>query len=137
MKRESLPGNSVLTSIKKPPAEKKTAIFAAAAYSGPLPDASQFQAYEMTLPGAADRIIKMAEKESEHRHKKEDKALNGMIWNERLGMLCAFILSLLLIVGGFYVVLKGNTVGGTILTGMPIAVIAIAFIRGRKNSVHI
>ncbi len=76
----------------------------------------------------------MAEKESEHRHRKEIKALNGMIWNERLGMLCAFILSAAMIAGGFYVVLKGNTIGGTILTGTPIAVIAIAFIRGRKSS---
>jgi uncharacterized membrane protein len=128
-----LSNNSIQQSRKNQPPEKKTAILAAA-YSGPLPDASQFQAYEITLPGAADRIIRMAEKESEHRHRKEIKALNGMIWNERLGMLCAFILSAAMIAGGFYVVLKGNTIGGTILTGTPIAVIAIAFIRGRKSS---
>ncbi|MDR1100263.1 MAG: DUF2335 domain-containing protein [Treponema sp.] len=37
-------------------------------YSGPLPTSREFQGYEQVLPGAADRILAIAEKESEHRH---------------------------------------------------------------------
>ncbi|MBN6850391.1 DUF2335 domain-containing protein [Staphylococcus saprophyticus] len=35
--------------------------------SGPLPEAQEFKDYEKALPGAGDRILKMAEKEQENR----------------------------------------------------------------------
>lgn len=41
-------------------------------YSGPLPRPSDLQAYEDTLPGVADRIVSMAEREQVHRHEAED-----------------------------------------------------------------
>ena len=34
--------------------------------SGPLPEAQEFNDYEKALPGAGDRILKMAEKEQEN-----------------------------------------------------------------------
>lgn len=34
-------------------------------YSGPLPDAESFRKYEQVLPGAADRILTMSEKEQD------------------------------------------------------------------------
>lgn len=55
-------------------AAKATAVVHAE-YSGPLPQASEFKKYEDTLPGAANRILKMAEKsldaeiEDERRHR--------------------------------------------------------------------
>ena len=36
-------------------------------YAGPLPPASEFKKYEETLPGTADRIRSMSEKEQEER----------------------------------------------------------------------
>ena len=36
-------------------------------YAGPLPPASEFKKYEEALPGAADRILSMSEKEQEER----------------------------------------------------------------------
>lgn len=39
-----------------------SAVVMSAGYSGPLPPASEFKRYDEVLPGAADRIIKMAEK---------------------------------------------------------------------------
>jgi len=44
----------------------------ALSFSGPLPPANQFAEYEHTLPGAADRILALAEKEMEHRHQNEE-----------------------------------------------------------------
>ncbi len=43
--------------------ESRTQAFS---YSGPLPPASEFAKYENTLPGAADRILKLAETGSAH-----------------------------------------------------------------------
>ncbi len=41
-------------------------------YAGPLPPASELNAYEQILPGAAERILAMTEKEQSHRHQSED-----------------------------------------------------------------
>ena len=42
-------------------------------YSGPIPEPDTFRRYEEVLPGAADRILIMAEKEQNSRHKINDK----------------------------------------------------------------
>lgn len=49
-------------------------------YSAPIPPAQQFEHYEEVLPGSADRILTMAEKEQNHR-----------IWWERKELLVAAI----------------------------------------------
>lgn len=36
--------------------------------TSPLPDATEFSEYEKAVPGAGDRILKMAENEQKHRH---------------------------------------------------------------------
>ncbi len=46
---------------------------------GPIPPPSYLSGYEQLLPGAADRILKMAEKETEHRQAMEKKALDAEI----------------------------------------------------------
>lgn len=38
------------------------------AYVGPIPPSSELKGYEAIVHGAAERIIRMAEKEQEHRH---------------------------------------------------------------------
>lgn len=43
------------------------------AYSGPIPPPESLEKYEQVVPGSAERILAMAEKEQEHRHKTEDK----------------------------------------------------------------
>jgi uncharacterized membrane protein len=54
---------------------KKTMVEIGASYSGPLPLPQQLQGYEEIVPGAADRIIRMAEKQSAHRIEIESKVI--------------------------------------------------------------
>jgi len=42
---------------------QENVVSTATLHSGPLPDPADFQAYEDTCPGAADRILAMAENE--------------------------------------------------------------------------
>jgi uncharacterized membrane protein len=46
-------------------------------FQGPLPQSGDFAAYERTLPGAADRILKMAENQASHRQTLERRALSA------------------------------------------------------------
>lgn len=106
-------------------------------YAGPLPPAQELQIYEQACPGAADRILAMAESENRHRHVKENRALNGMLWNERLGMISAFIICLAAIGGGIYCIYRGQTIAGSFISAIPLGGIVIAFIRGRKHNINI
>jgi uncharacterized membrane protein len=40
-------------------------------YSGPIPQAAEIRQYEEVLPGLADRIVSMAEKQAKHRRRLE------------------------------------------------------------------
>ncbi len=49
------------------PKEVRISIAETASFSAPLPPPSMFESYEQTLPGSADRILKIVEKEQNHR----------------------------------------------------------------------
>jgi uncharacterized membrane protein len=60
-------------------------------YIGPLPTSSEFAGYDKALPGAADRILSLAEQEASHRHKVQDETVKL----NKKGQLFAFIIALL------------------------------------------
>jgi uncharacterized membrane protein len=66
-------------------------------YSGPLPRPEDLGRYNEICPGAADRIITVFEKQSEHRRGLEEKVVTSNIRNERLGQKLAFTLALVVI----------------------------------------
>lgn len=45
------------------------------AWQGPLPAPEDLKRYDIIVPGAADRILSMAEEEMKHRHSKENRTL--------------------------------------------------------------
>jgi uncharacterized membrane protein len=64
-------------------------------YSGPLPTSSEFAQYDKTLPGAADRILALAEKQVETRLDNESAIVNATIEQSRRGQFMAFGISVL------------------------------------------
>ena len=52
------------------------------------------QEYENTLPGAAERLIKMAELQGEHRRELEENVISGDIKQSKLGSIFAFIMGM-------------------------------------------
>ena len=73
-------------------------------YSGPLPHPKILSGYEQILPGTADRIVAMAEREQEHRHNMQEKMIKTESRDSVGGMVCAFVLSVLCIIGAVLVV---------------------------------
>lgn len=67
-------------------------------YEGPIPPPSVVRAYEEILPGAADRILAMAEREQDLRKTENLKLLN----NDRIKIFCATLISALLIVASIF-----------------------------------
>ncbi len=64
-------------------------------FAGPLPHPSILAQYEKVVPGAAERIIKMAENQSAHRRDLESIVIRNDVTNSRLGMIFGFVLGLI------------------------------------------
>jgi uncharacterized membrane protein len=99
-----------------------------AEFSGPLPPSSYLRDYETILPGAADRIIAMAEKEQTHRHGWERSALR----NTTIGLWFGFVIAVGLVGGGIYSVSIGQPyVAGIFLAASAVGMVP-ALIKGRE-----
>ena len=59
----------------------------------PLPPAKMYREYNEVLPGSADRILRMAEKEREHRIGWEDEALHQASQQGDLGVWSGFVIA--------------------------------------------
>ncbi|HDR9185560.1 TPA: DUF2335 domain-containing protein [Burkholderia vietnamiensis] len=108
--------------------------------------------YERLLPGAADRILTMAERQAEHRQALETASLTsdsiardnqidvernrieGVIFNERLGQFFGFAVAVGCVGFAGWGMMNGAsaTVIGLFL-GLPIAGVIKAFINGRQG----
>lgn len=95
-------------------------------YSGPIPSAAEFKKYEEILPGAADRILGMAERQATHRQKLETSAIKSNIENSRRGQCFAFIISMTALVTGFVLILcDKNALGISIIIADLIALATV------------
>lgn len=103
--------NAVLASL---PHDKRaviqSAIFAMEqrSFSGPLPAPEDFAEYERILPGATDRIMKMAEKQVDHRIESEKAIINNKFGQSKLGQLLGAVLVALFGIIALVLGLKGH-----------------------------
>lgn len=74
-------------------------------YSGPIPDPESLSKYEQIMPGAAERILSMAENEAKNRHKNENRLTLSYQITTILGIIFAFM-SVILICGLVFYALK-------------------------------
>lgn len=102
-------------------------------FTGPLPPPEQLKGYEEVLPGAADRIIKMAEDQAHHRQQIETMVVKSNSRDSIFGIICAFVLGLVLIGGGIYLALKGHSYGPWLSIG-GFATLAGVFVYGTSSN---
>lgn len=110
----------------------------ATTFSGPIPPPGILKAYESAFPGAADRIIKMAEEQSKHRQYIEKKEVDTESRDSLLGILSALAIGGAIIVCGTRIVMNvpniSGAIAGTLLNLVGIATIIGTFLKGTGNS---
>ena len=87
--------------------------------------------YESVLPGAAERLFKMAEANQAHRHAMEPAVVNGNVSSQTRGQVFAFVLSLVIVAVGSVMLFLGKTSAGLWLILGDVGVIATVFIGAR------
>ena len=103
----NLPPTTVLEKLTP---ELRTAVVEAASFTGPLPPPSMIEAYERTLAGSADRILKMAEREQDHRIECDQTVLAATRQDVRRSHWLSFSIGLASITGAVVVAVFGNQV---------------------------
>lgn len=93
--------------------------------SAPLPSPDELRRYEEILPGLADRIVKMAEKEQDIRK----EGMQGFISNDRRRIRGSVVVSLFLIVGAVCCAVIGQSGVGGILGVSGVVPVLPAIIR--------
>lgn len=81
-------------------------------HTGPIPAPGEIGEYERILPGSADRIIKMAEKEQAHRHQLQLRSQRHRLGITFIGQLFAFLMGISGIAGGVYLVKSDKPITG-------------------------
>ena len=102
-------------------------------YSGPLPPPQALEQYNNIIPNGAERIMVMAENQSEHRRNLETKALSTDSRNSLLGIICAFVLGLSTVVIGGLIIYNGHAWPGTILGSSGLVGLVSVFIYGTNQ----
>jgi len=109
-------------------------------FSGPMPHPELLGRYEALCPGSANRIIKMAEQEAEHRRAAETKIIDAQIKDRsdqytesRCGQICALVITLAALGLGAYTAAQGHEWAGSVIGVGGIGGIVTTFIFGRQR----
>lgn len=106
-------------------------------FSGPIPPPSIIKDYEEILPGAADRIISMAERQATHRQEMERRMIEAEARDSFLGILFAFFLGGGCIIAAIIMVSlvpqNGGAIAGALLGVTGVGSITSSFIRSVRG----
>lgn len=100
-------------------------------HSGPLPDADTLIKYNTVIPNGADRIMKMAENQQNHRMALESSVIKSQNNQSKLGQIFGLIIGLVGIGCGTFLAYNGEpTVGGIIAGGTVVSLVSV-FVIGK------
>lgn len=102
--------------------------FLSQSFAGPLPPPEIFAGYEKVLKGAADRILKMAERQAEHRQSLEKQELESETGVISRGQWFAFIVTILVVIAGVSLMAIGKSPWGLALILTDLSLLAGIFL---------
>lgn len=112
----------------------------ASAWAGPLPEPDILRRYDEILPGAAERILKMAENQQRHHHDQENRqlemyfmALQSDSKRSNRGLWAGFAITLAGLGGGMFLVYAGHDWAGAAIAGLNLVSLAAVFVYGTRS----
>jgi uncharacterized membrane protein len=113
-----------------------------ASVRSPLPPPGVMREYEEILPGAAERLFAMIEKQTDHRHDVEDKIIDVQVQTivsgnrkSGVGQILGFIIAIVFFIGSCKLVLDGHALEGTTLGTLDLIGLVSVFVLGEYRRV--
>ena len=126
--KESLPAP-----IKKQPQLRRHVEARLEAYSGPLPKPSDLQEYDNVVPGAGERIIRMAEQQAEHRQFLEKTVITGDTKRADMGLYSGAVIAFCVLGGSIFLIYTGHDWAGAFILSLDIVGLVSVFIYGTRS----
>lgn len=133
------PDPELVERVVQSPILKQT--FIAEMHQGPLPPAHAMADYDRVLPGAAERIMQMAEREQSHRHSVQQEQLTqskflatSYMQQDTLGKKMGFSIAVLVLAIACLMALLGHEVLAGILAGLDLVGLSAVFVIGKVLS---
>jgi uncharacterized membrane protein len=117
-------------SVRTPDVQIQTV---ARSFSGPLPPPEALARYNDVLPGAAERIVAMAEKQQEHRQMLEKNVVFANSSSQTRGTYLGFIVAMSAIIGGTFLIYAGRGAMGIAAIISSLAALVGVFVYGRRS----
>lgn len=100
-------------------------------FAGPMPPPAILQGYEAIVPGAAERILAMAEADTKHQHAIEFAALAAAEGEVKRGQWFGFGIGALALICSIVALLLGSSTVAAIIGGSTVVGLVSVFIIGR------
>lgn len=95
-------------------------------FSGPLPPPQILKDYNEAFAGCSERVVAMAEKQSAHRQALEKAVVESNCRAQNQGQWFAFIIALVVVGGGVYLLAEGKSVQGfATIIGTLVSLVAV------------
>lgn len=102
-------------------------------HSGPIPSPEAFERYGNVLPSAPDRILRMAEKQLDHRIDVEKLAVRRQLNQSGSGQILAFFIAVGCISASTWAAMHDHDTFAGILGGATVVGLVTVFIAGRNS----
>lgn len=102
-------------------------------FVGPLPPPNVLRGYNEIIPGAAERILAMAERQQSHRLRLESEVVEGNCESQKRGLNFGFVLAMTVILGGLFLIYKGKDITGIIAVVAALGSLVGLFIYGKQK----
>ena len=102
-------------------------------YSGPLPPPAVLQRYDQVVPGAAERLLRMAENQSKHRQELERIVVRSGSRDSLLGIIAGVLVSCGFLWLTYYAISRGHVITGSFLGTVNIVSLVGVFVYGTRT----
>ncbi len=103
-------------------------------FSGPVPPPSILEQYDQVVPGSAERIIAMAEREMDHRRDVELKIISKEYTEAGRGQIFALTIGTIAIIAAGFISVTGAQWTASVIGGGGVIGLVSVFILGRRDS---
>lgn len=115
-------------------------ISASIQFTGPIPPPIILEQYNRILPDAANRILAMAEREQEHRHKMQEKLIDSQVLDQRqerterrVGQNYGLTIGIVAIISGSITAILGSSLAGGFIGSAGVIGLVAVFVLGRRE----
>lgn len=103
-------------------------------HAGPIPDPQTLESYNQIIPNGADRIMKMAENQADHRMSIERTVIKRQSFQSMLGQIFGLIIGLAGLACGTFLAYSNFPKTGAVIAGGTVISLVSVFVMGRKSA---